>query len=138
MRKMDYERLIQIRNENNNYARYLGIRTLEIREGYAKGEMKVKVEHQNIIKSVHGGCIFSLADTVAGSAAASHGNFMTTLSGNINYLSPALKVDKITAEAREIKKGKNICVYEVEVRSETKELLAKGSFSYFNLGTPIF
>lgn len=134
---MNYEELINVRNEKNNFAKENGIYTTEISEGYAKAEIELVDKHQNYIGSVHGGCIFTLADTVAGAAASSHGDYMTTISGSINYLSPAMNTNKLIAEAREIKKGKKICVYDVDIMNDTNEVLAKGSFSYFNLGKKI-
>lgn len=130
---MDFEKLIQKRNQDSRFTAGMGIQTTEIREGYAKGEVDVTAGHLNTIGSVHGGCIFSLADTIAGSAAVSRGETLTTVSGNINYLSPALHTRRLTAEAREIKRGKNICVYEVDISDETGRLLAKASFTYFNI-----
>jgi len=108
-----------------------------MRVGYAKGEISIADHHMNIIRSVHGGCTFSLADTVAGSAAVSHGELVTTVSANINYLSPAIGVKKLVAEAVEIKYGKNVSVYDVSISDENGKLIAKGTFSYYNLKTPV-
>ncbi len=130
---MDYQRLLSKRNEENPFARELGIRTVEIRSGYARSELNIAERHLNFIGSVHGGCLFSLADTVCGSAAASHGFYCTTINGNINYLTAAIDVSRLIAEAREIKHGKRIDVYDVEIRDEKGTLLAQGTFSYFNL-----
>ena len=135
---MDYQKLMIHRDSNNPFARLLGIRTLEIKEGYAKGELSLRNEHQNIVDSVHGGCIFALADTIGGSAASSHGMYVTTISGNINYLLPALNIERLIAYAREIKYGKRICVYSIDIEDEKGNLLAQSTFSYFNMNKPIF
>jgi len=134
---MDYDKLIQMRIDKNKFDRYVNIQVTEIREGYAKGEIDIAEKHMNIIQSVHGGCIFSLADTVAGSAAVSHGEYMTTVSANINYLSPAMGVEKLIAEATEVKYGRNISVYDVSISDEKGKLIARGSFSYYNLKVSI-
>ena len=130
---MNKEELMQVGSEKNHFANYLGIRITEIKEGYAKGEMEIEDKFQNIINSVHGGCLFSLADTIAGAAAISYGEMATTISGSMNYLSPAMDTKKIMATAIEIKHGKRISVYDVEVVNDIGKLLAKGSFSFFNL-----
>lgn len=78
---IDYVKLMEKRNKDNNYANLLGIRIIDIQEGYAKGEIMIYENHINMINSVHGGCIYSLADTVGGSAAVSRGDVATTISG---------------------------------------------------------
>ena len=55
---MDYEKLIQFRDEGNHFTRKLGIQTVEIREGYAKVKLAVEKDHTNFLGSVHGGCLF--------------------------------------------------------------------------------
>ena len=134
---MSLEDYMAYRNEHNEYAAFLGIRTTEMREGYARGELAIRKEYENAIGSVHGGCLFSLADTIGGSAAASYGMRVTTLSSDFHYLSPGIGVKKLYAEAKEIKNGKRISVYEVEVAGEDGKLLAKGTFTFFNLGVPL-
>ena len=46
---------------------------MELDEGYCKGELEVTDQHMNPLGTVHGGCLYTLADTVAGFAAASCG-----------------------------------------------------------------
>lgn len=134
---MTFEEIMDIRNRENNFAVYIGIKTTEIKLGYAKGEIILSEEHNNIISSIHGGCIFSLADTIGGAAVSSHGNLVTTVSGNFNYLSPAINTSKLVAVAKEVKFGKRISVCDVEIFNDQDKLLAKGTFTYFNLEKPI-
>lgn len=134
---MDYEKLIDFRDSRNAFTREMGVRTVEIAQGYAKVELPVKPGHRNVHGSVHGGCLFTLADTVGGAAAASYGTYATTVNANINYLRPAVNGTLLTAQAREIKHGKNISVFNVEIRDEKDTLLAQGTFSYFNLDKEI-
>lgn len=134
---MDYEEMRLKRNLAQGFIGLLGIKVVEIREGYAKCELEVTKKHQNIIGSVHGGCLYSLADTVTGIAATSYGTAMTTASGNMNYLSAAMNTEKLIGIAQEVKHGKSLCVFNVEIFDETMRLLANGSFTYFNLGKPL-
>lgn len=134
---MDYEKLRQFRNKNNNFAQYLGIEITEIGLGYACAKMPIREEHRNIIGSVHGGCLFSIADAVGCAAASSHGFHITTLNNNFNFLSPGLNINMIYATTREIKHGKNVLVYDVSVTDENNVLLAEGIFSFMSLNKPI-
>ena len=132
-----FAEIMEFRNKSNKFASYMGIRTTEMKAGYAKGEMNIKGVYENAISSVHGGCIFTLADTIGGSAAASHGDKMTTISSDFHYLSPELDTDKLYCTGREVKYGKKIAVYDVEVTDVQGRLIAKGLFSYYNLGEPL-
>ena len=67
---VDYEKLKQIRNMG--FIKHTGIKTVELREGYAKGEIVLDERHANPIGSTHGGVLFTLVDTVGGAAATSH------------------------------------------------------------------
>lgn len=131
------EEYMAYRNEHNEYASFMGIRTTEMKEGYARGELPVRKEFTNAIGSIHGGCLFSLADTIGGSAASSYGIRATTLSSDFHYLSPGIGVDKLYAEAIEIKNGKRISVYDVSVTDENGKLLAKGNFTFYKMGVPL-
>lgn len=136
---MDFEKLKKIRNIG--FIHEIGFELTEIREGYAKGELNLTSMHKNPIGSTHGGVIFSIADTVGGAAATSRGRAITTLSANINYLSPAMNCEKLICEAREIKTGKRVCVYEMTVTNEFDKMIAVTTITYFyldkNVGLPL-
>lgn len=91
---MDYEKLRELRNKQNRFGDLAGVRIVEIREGYARTELEVKPEFLNPIGSVHGGCLFTMADITGGSAAVSHGEQVTTADADIRYLRPGINVKK--------------------------------------------
>lgn len=64
---MNQEQMLEHRNVYNRYARHMGVKTLEIRDGYARSEMEIIPDYTNAIGSVHGACIFSIADCCTGS-----------------------------------------------------------------------
>ncbi len=82
---------------------------------------------------MHGGCIFTLADTIGGSAALTHGVKVVTLDSTIHYLKPAIHTEKLIAEAREIKYGSTIAVYEVSITNAEGDLLSTVLLSFFIL-----
>ena len=61
---MDFEKLKELRNVGFN--REVGIVTAAISEGYARVEVEIGPQHVNPIGSVHGGVLFTIADTTAG------------------------------------------------------------------------
>ena len=113
------------------FIQLLDMRITEISEGYCKGEMPLRPEILNPLGSVHGGCTFALADTIGGSAALTHGNSVVTVDSNIHYLAPACNTEKLIAEAKEIKYGSTIAVYEVNVYKADGTMVATSTQSYF-------
>ena len=116
--EIDFQKILEKRNNANGFANDIGIEIIEVEEGYAKGEIQIEEKHLNPGNSVHGGCIFTLADTVGGCAAWTRGSYVATASSNINYLNAAIDCKKIVAIAREIKAGKKLLVYEVDIFDE--------------------
>ena len=81
----------------------LNIELVEKAEGYVKVSMKVLEGYVNRIGSLHGGLLYTLADSACGAAVLTYGNKATTLNGNIDYLKPGIGCKELTAEARVIK-----------------------------------
>lgn len=118
----------------DNFSKHLGLEFLEINhEGIIEARMKIKDYFYNHINSVHGGLLFSLADVVAGTKANSYGKKVTTLNSTFNYLAPAINTEYLLAKAKEVKKGRTICVYEVEIFNDDNKLIASGTFTYYVL-----
>lgn len=130
---MDYEALRRIRNEQNSFGNLVCVRIEEIREGYARSVLDVRADLSNPIGSLHGGVLFTIADITGGSAAVSHGEQVTTVDADIRYLRPGIGVKRIVCEAEEIKKGKTLFVYRIDVRDQDGTLLTAGTFTYMSL-----
>ena len=67
---------IKARVESNGFAKHIGIEILEADQGHAAGRIVLAPIHGNPIGSIHGGCIFTLVDTIAGTAFVSTGKFL--------------------------------------------------------------
>ncbi len=72
--------------EDNPFAAKIGIEILDIRQGYVCAKVNVKRELQNIYGDLHGGCLYTVCDNMAGVAAGSYGCYVTTINGSIQYL----------------------------------------------------
>lgn len=132
---MDYTEILEQVYKAPAFIPWLGIKVVEMKEGYCKGELEVRPEFANPLGMVHGGCIFSFADTIGGLAATSRNPEVkvVTLNSSINYLKPAVDTKKLIAESREIKYGSKVAVYEVNIYNDSEELLANVNISYFIL-----
>ncbi len=132
---MDYTEILEQVYKTPAFIPWLGIKVLELKEGYCKGELEVRPEFANPLGMVHGGCIFSFADTIGGLAATSKNPQakVVTLNSSINYLKPAVDTAKLIADTREIKYGSKVAVYEVNVRNDEGDMLANVNVSYFKI-----
>ena len=77
----------------------LGIEVLAAGQGVALARMRVRPDMVNGHCIVHGGLVFSLADTAFACAVNSFGPAVVTAAADITFLRPALLDDDLVAEA---------------------------------------
>jgi acyl-CoA thioesterase len=102
------------------FAEALGIKVLEVKDGYSKVSMKVEKLHTNALGFTHGGAIFSLADYAFAQACNYGNNVAVAVQVNINFLRPSVEGDLLIAEATRTSDGKTMGLYQVTVRKEDK------------------
>lgn len=124
--------MMERRLRQNLFADHLGVRIVEIREGYSECELEIREEFLNPSRVIHGGCIYTLADVTVGNAAASYGMTAPTLDSNLHFMANAKGVKKIKAVAKEIHHGRTVMVFSVSVFDDTGRTFAAGTFSFFN------
>lgn len=110
--------------EEEPYAKFFGIKVVELRQGYSLVEMKALKKYENIFSITHGGAVFSVMDVAFGSAANSYGTVAVALDVNINYVRPAVTGDILRAEAKEVSRGSKIATYNVTVRNGLGKVVA--------------
>ena len=110
--------------EDEPYARFFGIKVLELSEGHSVVSMEVRKEYDNIFGITHGGAVFSLLDVAFGSAANSYGTVAVAININVSYIKPSLDGNILTAEANEVTKSNRISNFSIIVRNEEAEILA--------------
>jgi acyl-CoA thioesterase len=134
---MTYQEIMDLRNRSNFFAIKQGIKVTELNEGYAVVHVKITDELQNPTHSVHGGLLFTLCDVACGSAASSYGIQITTVDSSFHYLRAALNVSELFAEAREIKHGRRVMVFEADVTDSEDTLYCRGIFTIMKLDIPL-
>jgi acyl-CoA thioesterase len=105
------------------FAKLVGLRLLDVGEGYAVCEMEYTEIMDNIHGMAHGGAIFSLIDEAFEISSNSYGTMAVALSMNVTYIRPATKYTILTAESRELSKGNKTSTYQITVR-DAEGLLA--------------
>ncbi len=127
---MDFAAFIEEFNKRDHFAVNNGVSIVELREGYAMVKLESREGMKNAYGILHGGVIFTVADTAAGVCAASFGTNKVTLNSSINFLSPAYP-GVIYAKARIVRNGKRVSVCEVSVTDKDNTLIATGTFTMY-------
>ena len=126
--------VFELEGNPNTLRAYLGIRFLDADYGYTRAELEIDERHQNPIGTIHGGVVYSLADTLGGSCNATLGQPGPTISSDIYYLGSMVGVKKVIGEAHVIKKGRRVNVIEEVITDEAGRLLVRCTQQYMNLG----
>ncbi len=106
------------------FAKLLGLKLIDVGEGYAVVQMQCKREMENIFRMIHGGAIFALIDEAFEISCNSHGTVAVALNMNITYhRAPSLE-SKLRAEAREVAKTRRTGNYYITVKDEKERLIA--------------
>lgn len=102
----------------------------EVRPGYGEGVLEIQPSSSNPQGTVHGGCLYTLADTVAGTAACARGAGCVTVSGTLEFLRPATG-KTIRCVATPKKEGKTLSVMQVVLTNDEGKEVATGTFTFF-------
>lgn len=107
-----------------NFARKLGITTLDVGPGYAKAAMTVTEDMLNMFGMAHGGAIFSLMDDVFQLACNSRGLAAFALNVSSTFIKGSRVGDKLIAVAKEVALTTRTGTYELRVTDDEGELVA--------------
>ena len=128
-----WDKMIRYINNARGYAKYSGITVTKVAEDYCEGELAITPDTCNYLGIVHGGCLATLADTVAGVAACSTGQGTVTINYGFSFLRQA-RGDKIRCVAEAEKSGRTIKVFRCSLFDDGGELVASGQFTFFMTG----
>lgn len=126
----DYSELLERVNSGPYFGPVSGAKVTAIRGNVAEGELEIRTETKNPLGVVHGGALFTLADTVAGTAAYTTGRSCVTLDSSMQFLAAA-KGDKVFCVATPKKVGRTIVVYDIAITDSEERLVATGTFTFF-------
>ncbi len=119
------------------YAKKLGIKIIEIGEGYAYVEMKVTEQMGNIFGMAHGGALFSLIDAAFELAGNSRGVVSVALNMSVTYTYPARPGDVLRAKTKEINLTRKTGLYEIQVINQDGKLVATSQALLYRKEQPL-
>jgi acyl-CoA thioesterase len=104
------------------FREHLGVKVLEVKDGYAKLSLDITKSHTNSLGAAHGGVIFALADCAFAEASNFGETVAVAVQVSINFLKPAFEGDTLTAEAVRVSDGKTLGLYHVTISKQDKKI----------------
>ena len=116
------------------FVKLVGLKLDEISENRAVMSLEFREEVVTIGETVHGGAIATLIDTAATCAGWATPNPPenmrgTTVALNVTYVAAANSAN-LRAEARVLRRGKNLTFIDIDVTDGDGTLVAKGTATY--------
>lgn len=107
----------------DRFAAYNGIQVEEVAPGRASVCMEIRDEHRNSHGTVHGGALFTLADTAFALASNSHGVPAAAIDAHISYMTAA-RTGVLYARAEEFALNPRLATYMVTVTDDGGQRIA--------------
>lgn len=116
-------------NSKQGFSANIGVTLTEVHLDYAEGYIDIQPNYGSLQNIIHGGCLSTLAESVAFGAAATRAKAIITLNFEYNYLRTA-SGHRIFCSASSLKVGRKIAVFYTTVKDEKNVYLANGRFTY--------
>jgi acyl-CoA thioesterase len=110
--------------EQDRFTRWLGLEIDDIGPGYCRLHYTIREDMLNGFKIVHGGILFSAADSAFAFACNSHGRITVALDVSITFTRSAKAGDWLAVEAKESYLGNKTSLYDIRTTNEKGELVA--------------
>ncbi len=118
------------------FMRWLNPIVISAEEGQIEFQYTVRPEWLNPMGNLHGGVTAAIMDDIIGATMFSlnEKSFITTINNVIDYFSTAKENDRIIAETKIIKRGKQFVNAQCEIwNSDKTRLIARGTSNLFKI-----
>ena len=122
--KITPQQVLEIMLKRDTFTRWLDLQIDEVGEGYCKLHYYVTEHMLNGFLSIHGGVLFSAADSAFAFACNSHGRISVALDVSISFARPAKLGDLLIVEVKESYLGNRTGIYDIRTSNEKGELVA--------------
>ena len=123
--------------KQDRFSQWLGLQIDTTATGCCKLHFHITDDMLNGFGVVHGGVLFSAADSAFAFACNSHGILTVALDVSISFTRPARSGDLLVVEAREIHQGNKTGVYEVRITNAAQELVALFKGTAYRTSKPV-
>jgi acyl-CoA thioesterase len=118
------EQVLAVMLERDRFTRWLGLEIDKIGAGRCQLHYTIREDMLNGFENVHGGILFSAADSAFAFACNSHGRITVALDVSITFTRPAKAGDRMMVEAKEVYLGNKTSVYDIRTINQKGELVA--------------
>lgn len=131
------ERCAEALWSGDNASRALGMRIVSVGEGRSEVSMVVREDMLSGHELVHGGLVFTLADSAFAFACNSRNQAAYAMSCSIDFVRPAVLGDELTARAQEQSHTRSSGFYEITVTNQHGKVIAHFRGRSFTRGEPL-
>lgn len=118
------QEIVKTMMELDQFSNWMGVKIIDIKEGYSKIEMLVRNNMLNAFGIAHGGITFALADSAFAFACNSNGKITVALDVSISFPKAAKEGDILTAEAKRVSNTNKTGLYLIEVTNQHQQMVA--------------
>lgn len=111
--------------EDDNASQELGMKLLHVAPGAATLTMTVTDRMTNGHGNLHGGYMFTLADSAFAFACNTYNQMTVAQHCSVTYIAPGRLGDLLTAEAREVSRRGRSGIYDIRLTREDGTVLAE-------------
>jgi acyl-CoA thioesterase len=122
--KMSPTEVKDIMLARDQFSAWLGLVIDEVGEGYCRLHYVVRDDMVNGFRNIHGGVLFSAADSAFAFACNSHGRITVALDVSVTFTRPAKVGEVLTVEAKELYLGNKTGLYDIKTTNEKGELVS--------------
>lgn len=117
------EEVLQLLLAKDAFSQWMGLRNISVGLGHCKFEYVIIPEMLNGLGTVHGGILFSAADSALAFAANSHDILSVALEVAISFTTAARLGDILTVVADEVYAGRRTAVYDIKTHNQNGALV---------------
>jgi acyl-CoA thioesterase len=123
--------------EKDRYAKLTGIELVDFGKGWAQAKLVIQQKHLNIVDTVQGGVIYTLADFAFEVASNSYGDIAMGIETHLSFFK-AVASGTLVATAKEVSFHPKLAHYTVEVVAEgDDEVIAKFDGTVYRKKKPL-
>ena len=108
----------------DGFSQWLGIKLMEVKQGYCVLQMTIRKEMLNGFAIAHGGITYSLADSALAFASNTQGRISVSVETNISHIVSLKEGDVITAVTEEMSLSNKFGIYKVTIKDQDNNIVA--------------
>lgn len=118
----------------DHFSQWLGIEIEDVKPDYCLLKMPIRQEMINGLKTVHGGVIFSFADSALAFSGNNSGDAAVALNCVINFSKAVRLGEVLFAESIQIANTRKTAIYDIKITNQDKEMVASFRGTVYKIG----